>query len=141
VVIEAYRHLVDDELDQPAEAAAALVVERKFCTCAVAVDTILDLRDAEAIDAVGLTSAQIRSEVGDWNPCWHVGAAAHQLGLHGILAHAATGVGETLALFTDTLPVEQTPEIVDSEIWRQLPADPRRLRAVDEDEGSSRSSA
>lgn len=64
VTAEAYRHLVDDEMDQAAEIAAELVVERKFLRCAVAVQNILDLRPAGAADAVGLSPDDLRSEVG-----------------------------------------------------------------------------
>jgi len=38
---------------------------------------------------------------------WSVGLAAHQLGLHGVIAPAATGLGLTLALFEHNLPAEQ----------------------------------
>lgn len=132
VIVEAYRHLVDDELDD-AQALAATVFERRIITCQVAVPNILDLRPPSAQAAVGLTDTQLCSPVGDYTACQAVGAAAHQLGLAGILAPAATRLGETLALFPTNLPVEHWPTVTTHDIWHGLPADPRRLRAVDDD--------
>ena len=131
VVVEAYRHLVDDELDE-AEALAAAVIERRVITCQVAVPRVLDMRPPAAQRAVGLGADRLLSNVGDYAACQGVGAAAHQLGLSGIIAPAATGLGETLALFTMNLPVEHWPEVTARDIWHGLPRDPRRLRAVDE---------
>jgi hypothetical protein len=131
VIVEAYRHLVDDELDD-AQALAVTVLERRIITCQVAVPNILDLRPPSARTAVGLADAQLFSSVGDYTACQGVGAAAHQLGLAGILAPAATRIGETLALFPTNLSVEHWPTVVARDIWHGLPADPRRLRAVDE---------
>jgi hypothetical protein len=54
------------------------------------------------------------------------------ISLAGIIAPAATRLGETLALFPINLPIEQWPTVVARDIWRGLPADPRRLRAVDD---------
>lgn len=130
VVIEAYRHLVDDDLDSPSDLAAS-VLERRVLTCEVEVDEVLDLRGPDARHAVALSDAQLHSEVGDYGPCQAIGAAAHQLGLTGVLAPAATRFGETLALFPLNLPIEQWPRVVARDIWRGLPADPRRLRLVD----------
>jgi hypothetical protein len=47
IVVEAYRHLVDDELDEP-EALAAAVIERRVITCQVAVPRVLDMRPPAA---------------------------------------------------------------------------------------------
>lgn len=131
VVVEAYRHLVDDDLDAPAELAAA-VLERRIVTCDVSVPSILDLRPAKARERLDLDDASLRSDVGDYPACQAVGAAAHQLGLNGILAPAATGLGETLALFPLNLPAELWPTITATDIWHGLPADPRRLRLADD---------
>jgi RES domain-containing protein len=131
VVAEAYRHLVDDELDQPAELAAA-VIERRILTCAVAVDNLLDLRPAAARASLKLPDADLFSDPGAYERCQAIGAAAHQLRLHGVIAPSATRLGETLALFTHNLPIEQTPAVTHRDIWRGLPADPRRLRAVND---------
>jgi hypothetical protein len=62
------------------------------------------------------------------------GEVAHQLRLHGIIAPAATGLGETLALFEQHLPADEMPALVADELWDVLPADPRRLRLVRGDE-------
>lgn len=134
VVAEAYRHLVDDELDD-AQQLAASVLERRIITCAVTAPNILDLRSKGSREAVGLPTAQLRSEVGDYLACQAVGAAAHQLGLAGIIAPAATHLGETLALFPANLAVENWPTVTGRDIWRGLPADPRRLRTVEPDVG------
>jgi hypothetical protein len=134
VVIEAYRHLVDDELDD-AQSLAASVLERRVITCTVVAPNILDLRPSASQEAVGLSDAQLRSEVGDYLACQAVGAAAHQLGLSGIVAPAASRIGETLALFPTNLAVENWPTVIGRDIWRGLPTDPRRLRMIIEDAG------
>jgi hypothetical protein len=60
VVAEAYRHLVDDELDQTGELAAA-VIERRVLTCEVQVDNILDLRSQQARTTVELADGELFS--------------------------------------------------------------------------------
>lgn len=67
VVIEAYRHLVDDELDD-AQQLAASVLERRVITCTVTAPNILDLRHGPSQEAVGLSKAQLLSDVGDTSP-------------------------------------------------------------------------
>jgi hypothetical protein len=129
VVIEAYRHLVDDELDDAAGALAGSVLERRLVTCKVDIPNILDLRPGAARTAVSLTDVQLFSEVA---ACHAIGAAAHQLGLAGLIAPAASKRGETLALFSANLPAERWPSVTKRDIWRGLPPDPRRLRLVDE---------
>lgn len=131
VVIEAYRHLVDDELDD-AHALAASVLERRIVTCEVDVPDVLDLRPSTAQTALALTETQLFSDVGDYTACQAVGAAAHQLGLTGLIAPAATRLGETLALFPTNLQIEHWPTVISRDIWHGLPADPRRLRLVNE---------
>lgn len=130
VIIEAYRHLVDDELDN-AQALAAAALERRVITCRVAVPNVIDLRSRAAQHAVGLREAELCSEIGDYDACQAVAGAAHELGAAGILAPAATRLGETLALYPTNLPVEHWPTVTAREIWYGLPADPRRLRAVE----------
>jgi len=49
-------------------------------------------------------------------------------------APAATGLGETLALFEHHLPASEMPVLVADELWEVLPADPRRLRLIRGDE-------
>jgi RES domain len=131
VVIEAYRHLVDDELDDTGGLAAS-VLERRLVTCKVDVPNVLDLRSSSARNAVSLTDAQLSSDVGDYAACQVVGAAVHQLGLAGLIAPAASGQGETLALLPANLAAEHCPKVTKRDIWRGLPPDPRRLRLVEE---------
>jgi hypothetical protein len=106
-----------------------LVGPRRFFTVDVDVTNLLDLRVSEHRDAVALDLDALR---GPWEPCQRVGLAAHQLGLHGIIAPAATRLGLTLALFEHNLPAEQWPTIAAQSEWAHLPPDPRRLRTVDE---------
>lgn len=127
VVIEAYRHLVDDELD--ALALAAKVIERRVITCEVDIENVLDLRDPAALRAVGLTPARLQSQVGDYADCQRVGAAAQELGMAGIVAPSAGGVGETLALFAANVPVDAWPRLTATSLWTGLPPDPRKRRS------------
>lgn len=58
---------------------------------------VLDLRDTNALDHVGLTLSDI--EDADWTACQSVGNAAWFLGHAGVLAPSATGDGHVLAAF------------------------------------------
>jgi RES domain len=106
--------------------------ERRIVTCKVDVPGVLDLRPADARTAISLTDAQLFSDTGDYAACQAVGAAAHELGVAGLIAPAASRRGETLALFSANLPSECRPKVVKRDIWRGLPPDPRRLRLVDQ---------
>lgn len=132
VTIEAYRHLVDPFAE--AGMTGDMVAPRRLLICEVAVTEILDLRTEEAQHRVGLTIDDLISPVGSHASCQRVGRVAHQLELHGVLAPAATAVGETLALFEQHLPAHELPRLVSDEVWEVLPADPRRLRLVRGDE-------
>lgn len=90
-------------------------------------DEILDLTIPESLKTVGLADVDL---TGEHSRCQLVGAAAHQLGLHGVLAPAATQLGETLALFTRHLPEAEVPKVIETILWEALPADPRRFRIV-----------
>ncbi len=119
VVAEAHRRFVDPVIDgMPAK----FVAPRDLLTVDVDVDELLDLRDPRHLAAVGFEDDALR---GPWPPCVRVARAAHQLGIHGVLAPAATGLGLTLALFEQHLPHNQMPQIVHRELWARLPADPR----------------
>jgi len=134
IAVEAYRHLVDPFTDDGM--TGDMVAARRLVVCDVAVTEILDLRGADGRLAVGLDDRTLSSAVGDYTACQAVGRVAHQLGLHGILAPAATGLGETLALFEEHLPAGELPTVVsDTQIWDGLPADPRRLRLLKDDAG------
>lgn len=133
VIVEAYRHHVDPFAD--AGMTGAMVQPRRLLKVEIDVTEILDLRSSEALQRVGLSEQAVTSKVGTYEDCWNVARAAHQLNLHGVLAPAATGLGETLALFEEHLPADEMPTLIDnSEVWDVLPADPRRLRIVS-DEG------
>lgn len=133
VIVEAYRHLVDDAEGMRGD----LVQPRKLVACAVSCTSILDLRSSENQLRVGLSDDHLKSSIGDYESCQHVGAVAHQLGFHGVIAPSASGLGETLALFEERLPAAELPIQVGGEtIWDGLPADPRRpsLRVIRNDE-------
>jgi hypothetical protein len=132
VTVEAYRHLVDPFADRGM--TGEMVARRRLLICEVAVTNVLDLRSRTAQVAVGLTDADLISPVGEYEPCQEVGRVAHQLGLHGVLSQAATGLGETLALFEQHLPASELPTLIEEEVWDGLPDDPRRLRLVGDEE-------
>lgn len=126
VAVEAYRHLVDPVV--AADNVQPQIRPRALITCRVSVTEIFDLRSSNNRVLAGISLDQLRSETSDkaaYAACQNVSAAAHQLGYHGIIAPAATKLGETLALFTDLLPEEERPVLLDTEMWVQLPPDPR----------------
>jgi RES domain-containing protein len=124
VIIEAYRHLVE-----PVEGMQPhMVGPRRLVMCEVEITSVLDLRESATRDVVGLTIADLRSEIGDYGACHHIGEAAHDLRLHGIIAPAAGGFGETLAVFEDRLPESEQPPLVEERTWDSLPTDPRAKR-------------
>lgn len=134
---EAYRHLVD-----PIEDASIRdhLAPRVLVTVDVAVNDILDLRTSLARLELGLTLEQITSATADreaYAACYEVAAAAHQQGFHGLVAPAATGLGETLALFSNRLPAAEVPTVTREIFWETLPDDPRyttaHLRVVRDD--------
>lgn len=131
VVVEAYRHLVDP-IDDPEDRALLLAAirPRALVTSDVDVTALLDLRSAGARATAGLTLSDLTSATHDgdaYRKCQRVAQIAHQLGRHGIVAPAATCLGDTLALFTDLLPTNERPVRVNGadEHWDGLPADPR----------------
>lgn len=124
-VVEAYRHLVDDT-GVPAHA----VKPRVFYTVRVSVQGILDLTVPENLDRAGLTLDHLSTRVDDYDRCQEVGAAAHQLSYHGILAPAAHGLGQTLALFRERITHRELPIVEREIVWNRLPPDPRLPRPV-----------
>jgi RES domain-containing protein len=119
VIVEAYRLLVD-----PVEGMTGdLVGPRVLLTCEVSVSNVLDLRDPVTLGATGLSSSDLTDR--NHEACQRVGMAAHQLGLAGILAPAATELGETLALFERNLSPGELPVLLAEEVWPRLPLDPR----------------
>lgn len=136
VVVEAYRHQVDPVIfdsEQDRERFLAGLLPRVLITCAVGVTHLLDLRSGSARAAVGLTRQDLTSGANDrdcYQRCQTVAQVAHQLGRHGVITPAATDLGETLALFTDVIPLAQRPRrIHDDEHWTHLPPDPRQPSA------------
>ncbi len=120
VTVEAYRHLVD-----PFGISSSAVRPRVLYTVTVQVDMVLDLTDRAHRDAVGLAESDLATDVDDYDACQHVARAAHQLEMHGILAPAATGLGQTLALFAQRISASERPVVVDEVLWSRLPDDPR----------------
>ena len=127
VTVEAYRHLVD-----PVEGmTAAGVGPSLFTTCQLDVNNVVDLRDSVDQELVGLTPVNLASDVGDYEACQRIDARAFQLGRSGVIAPAATGFGETLALFTERISAAAMPRVTDTTLWESLPRDPRDLRLVE----------
>ncbi|MDP9340515.1 MAG: RES family NAD+ phosphorylase [Actinomycetota bacterium] len=80
---------------------------------------VLDLREDSAMEALGLTQAILTSD--DAGSCQAVGDAAHYAGFEALLAPSATGIGHTLAVFTDRLRAGSFLEPLDHETWETLP--------------------
>lgn len=124
-VAEAYRHLVEAN-GVPARA----VKPRVLYTVRVSAQSILDVTGAANLDRVGMTVDDLSTEVDDYQRCQEVAAAARQLGHHGVLAPAAHGLGQTLALFKESLSHPELPVVVGQITWDTLPADPRIPRVL-----------
>ena len=124
VVVEAHRHLVESVEGMRPQ----LVGPRRLLTCEVRITQVLDLRDASIREIVEIRLDDLTTEVGDYAACHRIAQAAHQLGLHGVIAPGAGGIGETLAVFERRLPGAEQPVLVAEDMWDQLPPDPRRSR-------------
>jgi hypothetical protein len=127
VVVEAYRHLIDPVVDD--EGRVPPIQPRTLVTCQVSVSRILDLRVAGNRKLAGLSMTQMQSETYDkaaYAACQNVSAVAHQLEYHGLVAPAATKMGEALTLFMDLLPKSEHPARISEKTWPALPADPRK---------------
>lgn len=133
VVVEAHRHLVEPVEGMRPE----MVGPRRLVSCEVDVSNVLDLRQPENRETVGLSIVDMTSDVGDYDACHRVAQAAHQLELHGIIAPAATGLGETLALFERRLPANEQPVQIGILTLEGLPLDPRRVNSSSADAQSS----
>jgi hypothetical protein len=133
VTVEAYRHLVE-----PLGLSPSAIQPRTLYTVTVNARLLLDLTIAANRKALGLTDGDLTTDVDDYARCQDVARAAHRLQLHGILAPAATGLGETLALFARHITSEERPVVTDQVLWATLPADPRKPRAVGRSVGGSR---
>jgi hypothetical protein len=111
---------------------------RRLLTVEISLTSILDLRVSGHQEAVGLTMDDLMSETSQHARCQRVGSAAHQLGLHGILAPAATGLGETLAVYELHLTPNEQPVLIAQEQWPHLPSDPRIPRTAEIEPASTR---
>lgn len=130
-IVEVYRRIVEAS-DPPLPASDITVLVTRY---AVAVDNVLDLRSSASQTSVGLSDEDMRSPIGKYTACQRVGAIAHQCGYHGIIAPAASGVGDHLTVFEQQIdPASEWPSELDSERLEGLPPHPRRLRLVDEEE-------
>jgi RES domain-containing protein len=127
ITVEAHRHLVE-----PIEGMLPeMVGPRRLLTCEVRITHVLDVRLPAAWETLRIGLYELTSDVGDYAACHRIGQAAHQLGLHGIIAPAASGLGETLAVFERRLTASEQPVLTGDEFWETLPPDPRKLRIVE----------
>lgn len=86
-------------------------------------EAVLDLRGPEAREAVELTDRRLKSD--DPALCQEIGAAAHALGLEGLVAPSAAGDGTVLAVFLDALRPNSVVEVVALEtVWNEPPPTP-----------------
>ncbi|MGH2742674.1 MAG: RES family NAD+ phosphorylase [Thermoleophilaceae bacterium] len=97
---------------------------RRFYRYSFELSGLLDLREAEARAAVGLSERSIASD--DLGPCQAVGEAAHYLGREGVVAPSATGAGTVLAVFFDRLTAGSFVHDLDYETWESPPSPPER---------------
>lgn len=67
----------------------------------VLLQSVVDLTAADALDAWGLTRADLRSD--DFSRCQEVATLAARLGAEGIRWTSATGAGQSVALFVGDL--------------------------------------
>jgi RES domain-containing protein len=74
----------------------------------------IDLRPPDALDAVGLTPADL--EDNDWTACQVVGNAVQYLGYTALFAPSATGVDDIIALYEPHLRPGQLQLIATTEI-------------------------
>jgi hypothetical protein len=77
----------------------------------------------EARTTVGIADTDLFSEPGNTR-CQAIGAAARHLGRYGVITASASRLGETLALFSTNLRLEQWPTVKTGDIWRGLPPIP-----------------
>lgn len=94
------------ELDRAARsqqmtAGELLQAPRMFHTLQVTELPVLDLRQADALERVGLSADDIAGD--EWDACQSVGHAAWFLEFGAVLAPSATGRGHVLAAFEDRM--------------------------------------
>ncbi|MQA76575.1 MAG: RES domain-containing protein [Solirubrobacterales bacterium] len=112
---EAYRHLVDRVAADP-----AFISARQLFTVEVALARVLDLRDEAGRRACGLLRGELS---GAHDHCQVVGRRSFEAGYEGVLAPAATCLGETLCVFAGRVEPRGL-RVVERRLW-ELPSDPR----------------
>ena len=83
---------------------------------------LVDLRDDTALQEVGLTGADVRSD--DLAACQRVGEAAFASGREGVIAASATGHGDAIALFISRLHPNSSISEQQLDLWEQPPSRP-----------------
>jgi RES domain-containing protein len=92
---------------------------RSFYRYELTLQNLVDIRTADAADALGLSPAELSSD--QLEPCQRVGLAAHHAGREGILARSATGEGIVVALFLDAMQPRSTIAPTEMESWEATP--------------------
>jgi RES domain-containing protein len=92
---------------------------RAFYTYEVSLSQVLDLRQPEVRQHVGLDDSDLTDD--DLTACQAVGDAAHASGLEGILVPGATERGDVLAVFIGGLLAGSDVRDVESQVWESLP--------------------
>jgi RES domain-containing protein len=92
---------------------------RAFYRYDLTLQNVLDLRNAEALAAIGLSVAELSSD--QLEACQRVGRAARHAGREGILAPSAASEGTVLALFLDGMQPGSTIAPTRMETWESTP--------------------
>jgi len=93
---------------------------RDLCRLSVDLNSVLDLRGNAARRTIGLTDRELRSD--DLSACQAIGAAAHSVGIEGILAPSAANGGTALAVFLDALRPDSAIDVTGLEaVWDEPP--------------------
>lgn len=123
VIGEAWRTLVDPFPGMPPE----MIGPRRVLTVRVELDRVVDLRSPETAVELGLAAGDLH---GPHGPCQAFGTEIAGRGLEGVLAPAACGLGETLAVYADNVG-RGALRVTNRRTWSRLPPDPpgRRRRS------------
>ena len=100
--------------------AAGDFLPRELYRLRVDLLAVLDLRGDDARRSIGLSDRELRGD--DLRPCQAIGAAAHSVGIEGIVAPSAANGGTALAVFLDALGAESAVEVIGLEaVWTDPP--------------------
>lgn len=113
-VVDEFERLVRRQRRDPAD-----FLPRAFYRYELTLRNVLDLRDDEAMSAVGVSAAELRSD--QLEPCQRVGLAAQHAGREAILVPSAAGKGTVLALFLDAMQAGSTIVPTRMELWESRP--------------------